>query len=92
MGSVIVLRYKRPELKRPYKVWGYPLVPLLFVLIHLWIVWGSVKEKPFESLVGVVIVAIGIPIYFVWKTLGSGAKAEFRFKIVRESLEPLVLQ
>lgn len=77
VGSVIVLRYKRPELKRPYKVWGYPLVPLLFVLIHLWIVWGSVKEKPFESLVGVVIVAIGIPIYYVWTTLGPEQKPSF---------------
>jgi len=77
VGSVIVLRYKRPELKRPYKVWGYPLVPLLFVLINLWIVWGSVKEKPFESLVGVVIVAIGIPIYFVWKTLVPAPKPSF---------------
>ena len=66
---MIVLRYKRPELKRPYKVWGYPIVPLLFILIHLWIVWGSVKEKPFESLVGVFIVAAGIPIYFVWQSL-----------------------
>jgi basic amino acid/polyamine antiporter, APA family len=69
VGSVIVLRYKRPELKRPYKIWGYPVVPLLFILIHLWIVWGSVKEKPFESLVGVFIVAVGIPIYFVWQSL-----------------------
>jgi basic amino acid/polyamine antiporter, APA family len=70
VGSVIVLRYKRPELARPYKLWGYPIVPLLFVLIHVWIVWGSVKEKPFESLVGVGIVAIGIPIYFIWRVLG----------------------
>jgi basic amino acid/polyamine antiporter, APA family len=69
VGSVIVLRYKRPELKRPYKIWGYPIVPLLFILIHLWIVWGSVKEKPFDSLVGVFIVAVGIPIYFVWQSL-----------------------
>ena len=71
VGSVIVLRYKQPELKRPYRLWGYPIVPLLFVLVHVWIVWGSVKEKPFESLVGVVIVAIGIPIYFLWRTLGT---------------------
>lgn len=67
VGSVIVLRYKRPELKRPYKLWGYPIVPLLFVIIHLWIVWGSVTEKPFQSLVGVFIVAIGIPVYLIWK-------------------------
>jgi len=67
VGSVIVLRYKRPELKRPYKLWGYPIVPLLFVLIHVWIVWGSVNEKPFESLIGVFIVALGIPVYLIWK-------------------------
>jgi APA family basic amino acid/polyamine antiporter len=71
VGSVIVLRYKRPELKRPYRLWGYPIVPVLFMIIHFWIVWGSVKEKPFESLVGVVIVACGIPIYFLWRALGA---------------------
>jgi APA family basic amino acid/polyamine antiporter len=75
VGAVIVLRYKRPELPRPYKLWGYPLVPLLFVLINLWIVWGSVTEKPFESLVGVFIVATGIPIYFVWRALGMRRQA-----------------
>jgi APA family basic amino acid/polyamine antiporter len=78
VGSVIVLRYKRPELARPYKLWGYPIVPLLFVLIHLWIVWGAVREKPFESLVGVGIVAIGIPIYFIWCILGRTQAARVR--------------
>ena len=67
IGSVIVLRWKRPELKRPYKVWGYPIVPLLFVLVHLWIVWGSVTEKPKESLIGLFIVCLGIPAYLLWR-------------------------
>jgi APA family basic amino acid/polyamine antiporter len=67
VGSVIVLRWKRPELKRPYKLWGYPVVPVLFILAHLWIVWGSVTEKPFESLVGVFIVGLGIPAYLIWR-------------------------
>jgi APA family basic amino acid/polyamine antiporter len=75
VGAVMVLRSKRPELPRPYKLWGYPVVPLLFILIHLWIVWGSVTEKPFESLVGVFIVATGIPIYFIWRGLGTAQKA-----------------
>ena len=70
VSSVIVLRYKRPDLKRPYKLWGYPVVPLLFIAIHLWIVWGSVTEKPFESLVGVIIVGLGIPAYFFWQKRG----------------------
>jgi APA family basic amino acid/polyamine antiporter len=76
IGSVIVLRYKRPEVRRPYKLWGYPLVPILFVLIHLWIVWGSVKEKPFESLIGVFIVALGIPAYLIWRNSNAKLKIE----------------
>ena len=66
VGSVIVLRFKRPELKRPYKLWGYPIVPLLFIAIHLWIVWGSVTERPHDSLIGLFIVCLGIPAYLIW--------------------------
>jgi APA family basic amino acid/polyamine antiporter len=71
VGSVIVLRIKRPDLKRPYKLWGYPLVPILFILIHAWIVWGSVTEKPVDSLIGVFIVALGIPAYLIWRSQGQ---------------------
>jgi APA family basic amino acid/polyamine antiporter len=68
IGSVIVLRRTRPDLQRPYKVWGYPIVPLLFVLVNLWIVWGSVTEKPRESLIGLFIVCLGIPAYLLWRS------------------------
>jgi basic amino acid/polyamine antiporter, APA family len=67
VGSVIVLRYKRPELKRPYKLWGYPIVPILFIAAHIWIVWGSVTEKPYETLIGLFIVCLGIPAYLIWQ-------------------------
>jgi APA family basic amino acid/polyamine antiporter len=67
VGSVIVLRYKRPDLPRPYKLWGYPVVPILFIAIHLWIVWGSVTEHPFESLMGLFIVCLGLPAYLIWR-------------------------
>jgi APA family basic amino acid/polyamine antiporter len=67
VGSVIVLRIKMPELKRPYRLWGYPAVPILFVLVDLWIVWGSVTEKPKESLIGLFIVCLGIPAYLIWR-------------------------
>jgi basic amino acid/polyamine antiporter, APA family len=68
VGAVIVLRYKRPDLPRPYKLWGYPIVPILFIAIHLWIVWGSVTENPFESLMGLIIVCLGIPAYLIWRS------------------------
>ncbi len=86
VGSVIVLRYKRPELKRPYKIWGYPIVPLLFILIHLWIVWGSVKEKPFESLVGVFIVAARHSDLFRLAVAPPDANSEFGLQIVEREL------
>ena len=68
VGSVIVLRYRLPDLPRPYKLWGYPVVPILFIAIHLWIVWGSVTENPFDSLMGLFIVCLGIPAYLLWRS------------------------
>jgi len=67
IGAVIVLRFKRPDLKRPYKLWGYPIVPILFVAANAWIIWGSVTEKPYESLIGLFIVCLGIPAYLIWQ-------------------------
>jgi basic amino acid/polyamine antiporter, APA family len=67
IGSVMVLRWKRPELKRPYKLWGYPVVPIAFIVANFWIVWGSLVEKPWESLWGVFIVGLGIPAYVIWQ-------------------------
>jgi APA family basic amino acid/polyamine antiporter len=63
-----VLRWKRPDLKRPYKLWGYPVVPVVFILAHLWIVWGSLSHKPLETVWGLFIVGLGIPAYFYWRS------------------------
>ena len=68
VGSVIVLRWKRPDLKRPYRLWGYPVVPIVFILAHLWIVWGSLSHKPLETVWGLFIVGLGIPAYFYWQS------------------------
>ncbi len=67
VGSLMVLRAKRPELKRPYKIWGYPVVPLLFILANLGIGLATLWEKPFDAVRGFGIVALGIPAYFFWK-------------------------
>lgn len=68
VGSVIVLRWKRPDLNRPYRLWGYPFVPIVFILAHLWIAWGSLIENPLDTLRGVFIVALGIPAYLIWQS------------------------
>ncbi len=66
-ASVIVLRKKRPDLARPYRTWGYPLVPVLFVLVAITLLVQTLIDKPRESLLGLVIIAAGLPFYFHWK-------------------------
>ncbi len=66
-AAVFVLRRKRPELARPYKVWGYPVVPALFVAASLVLVVNTLFEKPVESLWGLGLVAAGVPAYLWWR-------------------------
>ena len=66
-ASVIVLRKKRPDLPRPYRTLGYPVVPVLFVLVAGMLIISTLFEIPRESLLGLVIILAGLPFYFHWK-------------------------
>jgi APA family basic amino acid/polyamine antiporter len=66
-ASVFILRRKYPDLPRPYKTWGYPIVPTVFVLASFGIVINALFERPLESMAGVGLTLIGIPAYFYWK-------------------------
>jgi APA family basic amino acid/polyamine antiporter len=66
-AAVLVLRRTRPEAERPYKTWGYPFVPLVFVAASAALVLNTLVEKPTESLIGLVILALGIPAYLYWR-------------------------
>jgi APA family basic amino acid/polyamine antiporter len=65
-AAVIVLRRKRPDLNRPYRVLGYPLVPLAFVLGAFCVVFSTLAASPRESLMGLVLILGGLPVYFYW--------------------------
>ncbi|MCJ7582178.1 MAG: amino acid permease [Candidatus Aminicenantes bacterium] len=66
-ASVFTLRKKFPDLPRPYKTWGYPVVPFIFILASLGILINTLFEKPVEALAGILFTALGIPVYFYWK-------------------------
>ena len=68
VGSVLVLRIAQPELPRPYRSWGYPWVPICFILANLGIAMATFWENPLESLLGAGIVALGIPAYYLWSS------------------------
>jgi APA family basic amino acid/polyamine antiporter len=72
--SVFILRKKFPDLPRPYKVWGYPVVPLLFIITSLGILINTIIEKPVESLAGLGFTLLGIPVYWLWKRKTVGKK------------------
>jgi len=66
-ASVFTLRKKHPNMKRPYKTWGYPIVPILFIFFSIGILINTLIEKPVESFAGIILTLIGIPIYYYWK-------------------------
>jgi APA family basic amino acid/polyamine antiporter len=65
--AVFRLRRIRPEVPRPYRVWGYPIVPFIFVLGSLAMVANTLVERPQESIVGLGFIALGVPVYWYWK-------------------------
>ncbi len=66
-ASLFTLRRKCPDLPRPYRAWGYPLVPVLFILASLGILLSSLVEDPVESLAGLGLLATGLPAYYFWR-------------------------
>ncbi|QHT71598.1 amino acid permease [Rhodocytophaga rosea] len=65
VAGVYVLRWRRPDLPRPYKTWGYPFTPALFLLANTWIMIYVLIERPLESCIGLGIIAAGALIYFI---------------------------
>jgi basic amino acid/polyamine antiporter, APA family len=65
-ASVIVLRRKYPEMPRPYRTLGYPFTPLVFVLVACLLIVYTLRDSPRESILGLVLIAIGIPFYQRW--------------------------
>ena len=66
-ASVFTLRKKQPDLPRPYKTWGYPVVPAVFIIASSGILLNTLLEKPVEALAGILLTALGIPAYMYWK-------------------------
>jgi APA family basic amino acid/polyamine antiporter len=71
--AVIILRFKQPQISRPYRAWGYPILPILFVLINLGVFLNTIWAQPFQSLIGLIILIAGIPAFLYWQSKKRGA-------------------
>jgi len=75
-AAVIALRIKRPDAERPFKVPGYPLTPILFVLAAAAIVLNTMISQPRQSAIGIGVVLLGAPAYLVWRKGSRRLSAE----------------
>ena len=66
-AAVIALRIKRPDAVRPFKVPGYPLTPILFVLAASVIVGNTIVSQPKQAAIGIAVVLAGAPAYLIWQ-------------------------
>jgi basic amino acid/polyamine antiporter, APA family len=66
-AALFRLRAKRPDHPRPYRTWGYPWIPLVFILGATAFVLNTLVERPFESFAGLGLVALGLPAYWYWQ-------------------------
>jgi amino acid transporter len=73
VAAVFVLRRTRPELARPYRTWGYPVVPVLFLLASVAMVVNALWTDPVNTGVTFAIILLGIPVYYAWRTWSGGA-------------------
>ena len=66
VGALFVLRRRRPDLPRPYQAWGYPWLPAFYIAASVGIVLNTLWERPLECLLGLLLCAVGVPIYYWW--------------------------
>jgi amino acid transporter len=71
VAAVYVLRKKRPDLARPYRAWGYPVIPALFLLASLAMVLNALWTEPVDTGITFAIILAGIPAYLLWRRFGN---------------------
>lgn len=63
-SSIFIFRRKYPAAERPYKAWGYPVVPIVFLLVATWLLFNTLMTAPTQSFIGLGLIALGLPVYF----------------------------
>jgi basic amino acid/polyamine antiporter, APA family len=66
IAGLFILRYKRPNAERPYRAFGYPVLPAIYILMALFIDIVLLRYKPQFTWPGLIIVLLGIPVYYAW--------------------------
>jgi len=78
VAGVLVLRHKLPDVARPYRMWGYPVTPLVFLAITVWFLANMLVTRPAPAFAGLGLILTGIPAYFIWRRSAHPHSAAFR--------------
>ena len=63
-ASIFVFRRNHPDAVRPYRAFGYPIMPILFLLVATWLLVTTLMNSPTNSLIGICLILLGLPVYF----------------------------
>lgn len=63
-SSIFVFRRRYPDAVRPYKAWGYPVVPIVFLLVAGWLLINTIITSPRQSFIGILLIILGLPVYY----------------------------
>lgn len=74
--GVFILRRKMPDAHRPYKVWGYPFVPAIFILFCIGLFCNTIVTRPREAAIGMILILLGIPVYLFLQRKYSKSDAD----------------
>jgi APA family basic amino acid/polyamine antiporter len=84
VGAVIIMRRKAPEMTRPYRTWGYPIVPVIYIAMAVTVILDLAYLAPFTAGIGSLLVLTGIPAYLIWRKSATASAAAISEPLVTE--------
>lgn len=75
-GSVFYFRRRQPDAERPYRTWGYPVVPILYLIVTVGLIIQTVLNTPKQSTIGLVLILLGLPVYWIIQSRQKSAPEE----------------
>jgi APA family basic amino acid/polyamine antiporter len=73
IAGIFILRKKQPHAERPYKAFGYPIIPVIYIVFAALFCFNLLITKPDNSIPGLIIVLLGAPVYFIWRRVKKNA-------------------